>query len=217
MSDKICSVDGCRTKASTKGFCRKHYCQIWKYGHIVPEKECPDLPGEIWKDVPGYNGDYKVSNFGRVKSYKNNKWGRTKHPFLMSQIEDAHGYWTVSLCKDSKHKRKRVHRLVALAFIPNPENKPEVNHIDGNVKNASLDNLEWATGKENVRHSIDVLGKRPGAYLAKAIRCIETGEEFESSAAAGRAYGMHRNNASKAARGKLQTAKNLHWEFVDKQ
>lgn len=90
---------------------------------------------EIWKDVPGYVGFYKVSNLGRVKGKK----GIIK-PIL------TRGYLTVLLCKNSnQHKHHFVHRLVGLTFIANPENKPEIDHKDGNALNNNVDNLRWVT------------------------------------------------------------------------
>ena len=104
-----------------------------------------DLPGEEWKPIPDYE-DYHVSNFGRVKSFK------TK-PRIMKPAFDKGGYLQAVLSEDDKAKFFRVNRLVALCFIPNPENKPHVNHIDGNKFNNHVSNLEWATPKENQRHA----------------------------------------------------------------
>jgi len=103
-----------------------------------------DLEGELWKEFNGYH----VSNFGRVKSFKYKK-PRILKPRISLD------YLRVELCFDGKHKLFSVHRLVALAFIPNPENKPEVNHIDGNKLNNHISNLEWVTASENTRHSVD--------------------------------------------------------------
>ncbi|MBD3880043.1 MAG: HNH endonuclease [Quinella sp. 1Q5] len=104
-----------------------------------------DLPGEEWKPIPDWQG-YEVSNFGRVKSFK------TK-PRIMKPAFDKGGYLQAVLSEDDKAKFFRVNRLVALCFIPNPENKPHVNHIDGNKFNNHVSNLEWATPKENQRHA----------------------------------------------------------------
>lgn len=102
---------------------------------------------EIWKDVAGYSGFYQISNFGAVKSKKNLKANLGKH-----------GYYVVDLYKNNKRKTCLVHRLVAEAFIPNPESKPQVNHKDGIKINNNLSNLEWVTRSENIKHAFDVLG-----------------------------------------------------------
>ena len=107
-----------------------------------------DLDGEEWRDVEGYDGDYKVSNFGRVKSLK-----RGKVKILKPMLQGDYIY--VYLCKDGKETSITIHRLVAKAFVPNPEGKPEVNHIDGNKLNNCAENFEWTTHSENLRHAID--------------------------------------------------------------
>ena len=98
---------------------------------------------EIWKDIEGYEGLYKISNMGRVKSIKFNK---EKILFLQ---KDKYGYLRVGLRKMGKLKNYFVHRLVAEAFIPNPNNLPIVNHKDENKQNNCVENLEWCTVKYN--------------------------------------------------------------------
>jgi hypothetical protein len=101
---------------------------------------------EEWLNVKGFEGLYMVSSLGRVKSirYERNK--------LLSSCIDNLGYMIVGLCDSGIQRTSRVHRLVALAFIPNPENKPMVNHIDEVKSNNNVGNLEWATAKENMNH-----------------------------------------------------------------
>ena len=113
---------------------------------------------EIWEDIEGYEGLYQVSNLGRVKSLDRYVKARShskefkKGKILKPRISQK-GYLTVLLCKDNIGKEYRIHRLVALAFIPNPENKLEVNHIDGKKQNNCVDNLEWNTRSENIKHA----------------------------------------------------------------
>lgn len=105
---------------------------------------------EEWKDIKGYEGLYQVSSDGRVKSLEksyNVGYGGIKHQdeFIMSPSIVGNGYLHVTLCKDGKKRYKRIHRLVAEAFIPNPENYPVINHKDENPKNNNVENLEWCT------------------------------------------------------------------------
>lgn len=118
---------------------------------------------EIWKDVIGFEGLYQVSNLGRVRSIDRivpNREG--VYLRRLGQIKKSHpnkqGYLRVNLSegtKGAKNIAKFVHRLVAEAFIPNPENKPQVNHIDLNKANNRIDNLEWVTSRENARHAVN--------------------------------------------------------------
>ncbi len=99
---------------------------------------------EFWKDIRGYEGLYQISSLGRVKSFYKNK-------ILKPRVKE-NDYLIVSLYKEGKDKKFYIHRLVAEAFIPNPENKEYVNHKDFNKSNNSIGNLEWVTRIENFRH-----------------------------------------------------------------
>lgn len=109
---------------------------------------------EEWKDIPGYEGLYQISSFGRVKSLAK-KGGNNKNQkeHFMNFIINRYVY--VSLCKNSKNKQVLVHKLVANAFIPNPDHLPFLNHIDYNKENNRVDNLEWCTAKENSQWSVE--------------------------------------------------------------
>lgn len=98
---------------------------------------------ELWKDIPNYEGIYQVSNFGNVRNKEK----------IISQFNNK-GYMCVSLYKSTR-KNLRVHRLVAEVFIENPDNKREVNHIDGNKRNNKVTNLEWVTSRENKIHAVN--------------------------------------------------------------
>lgn len=116
---------------------------------------------EQWKPVVGYESFYQVSNLGRVKSFariwlcgQNNKTEKHNPERIMKLTNTNHGYLCIMLTdRNTKIGKQQVHRLVAEAFIPNPENKPHVNHIDHDRKNNKLDNLEWCTIAENNKHS----------------------------------------------------------------
>jgi hypothetical protein len=106
---------------------------------------------EIWKPLKDYEGLYEISNMGRVRSLI--KKGNTKQQIRKTGLDVATGYINIMLRKNNKPLTKRVHRLVAEAFVPNLDNKPVVNHKDGNKKNCKADNLEWMTYSENTLHS----------------------------------------------------------------
>lgn len=125
-----------------------------------------DLDGEIWRDL--FDG-YQVSNFGRVKSiYK--KTAHIRKPFLL------HSYLAVDLRRYGKRQRPVVHRLVAEAFIPNPDNKPQGNHIDGCKFNNHVSNLEWVTQSENIQHALRTGLKKSGEDNYRAIFSNETAQ-----------------------------------------
>ena len=115
---------------------------------------------EIWKDIKGYEGIYKVSNLGIVIRIGGNV-KRKEHLMyvpskIMKPMDNGKGYLRIKLTINSKEKRIMLHRIIAEAFIPNPENKRCVNHIDGNKQNNLLYNLEWCTHSENSQHSIKI-------------------------------------------------------------
>lgn len=147
-----------------------------------------------YKKVDGF--PYSVSVDGKARNDK------TGHE-LKAAISNS-GYLRVGLWNKQKAKNCFVHRLVAMAFVPNPENKPEVNHKDGNKLNNSASNLEWVTGAENKRHCREVLGKvnrHPNTEAAhnackKRVRCVDTGEEYESITSAAKAIGVTQGSLS---------------------
>lgn len=105
---------------------------------------------EIWKDIPNYEGMYQVSNLGNVRSLH---WNHSNVIKNLKPFNNG-GYLRVAFNTKNAHAKFLVHRLVAIAFIPNPENKEEVNHIDGDKTNNCVNNLEWVTRKENIHHAI---------------------------------------------------------------
>lgn len=133
---------------------------------------------EIWKDIPEYEGIYQASNFGRIRSLK-----RRAPRILKQSFRKEDGYNRVNLFKDGKGKNCQVHRLIALAFLPNPDNKPTVDHIDKNKTNNNIENLRWATSSEQNEYKKG--NKIEQSNLTKMkVQCIETEEIFTNSAAA---------------------------------
>ena len=104
------------------------------------------MPDEVWREIPGYDGDYFASNKGRILSLCRNE-PRILKPFICSNSGSRTGYYYVEI----RGQKQRVHRLVALAFLENPEDKPVVHHIDGNPLNNTLENLAYATYAENAQ------------------------------------------------------------------
>ena len=179
--------------------------------NLIRSSEFYDDPD--WKYIEGYEGVYQVSRYGEVRSvdhFVSCKNGKYKLSKGVNRVFDTtkDGYFQVGLyARDIDGKEfgsaRMVHVLVAKAFVPNPENKPQVNHIDGNKQNNDASNLEWVTAKENTEHAIRTgLRKRTywtyeniikwaeehNKHLRIKVRCIETGQEYESQSAAGEAY-----------------------------
>lgn len=123
---------------------------------------------ELWRDVVGYEGLYQVSNFGRVKSLN---YHRSGEPRIIAQRQDRYGYKAVNLSKDGAARQVSVHRLVATAFIPNPDYLPQVNHKDEDKTNNTADNLEWCTNKYNMNYGTH--NERCAAGIAKPILQID--------------------------------------------
>lgn len=177
---------------------------IWAYN--------PDVcDGEVWKPVVGYEGLYEVSNFGRVR----------KLEYRLMSGHNHKGYTRVHLTKDGEKKNVFVHRLVAEAFLPNPDSYPIINHKDERPGNNRVDNLEWCDHKHNAnwgtnKERISAHSKNKSAVVAVDI---ETGEEvtYPSVAAAGKALtGKHvgGSSISEAASGKRKTAYGKIWRYV---
>lgn len=121
-----------------------------------------DLPCEKWKWINGYKEHYQISNFGRVKSFQKNKIK------ILKPILNRTGYLQILLYKYGERKSFQIHRLVAQAFIPNPENKPEVNHKYGVKLDCYFENLEWSTSSENSQHAYDMGLTKSGENHYKA-------------------------------------------------
>lgn len=158
---------------------------------------------EEWRNVAGYEGHYEVSNLGRIKSMdrilqnKNGKRCRWKAR-IMTPGKDKCGYEHLSLNLNGKRQPLQVHRIVATAFIPNPENKPQINHIDCRKANNAASNLEWSTHDENIQHAVKNSLHRRGAENGNAKLTESSVSEMRSKyktgkfsqADLGREYGI---------------------------
>ena len=158
---------------------------------------------EVWKDVVGYEGLYKVSNKGKVFSVERiSLQGRKIGGQSLKPARNKYGYLWVNLCKNGKTKAEYIHRLVAQAFIPNPNNFPQVNHIDEVKTNNNAKNLEWCTSKYNANHGTRI--ERITQTQSKKVKAIniKTGEvlTFNSAKEAG-GEGYGKGEVSKACRG----------------
>lgn len=172
-----------------------------------------------WSSVIGYEGLYEVSNDGRVRTVRHMTNGHEiPSRELAVSIYKSQRYARVRLYKKGKPKDHMVHRLVAEAFIPNPKNKPQVNHIDGNRTNNRADNLEWCTQAENNRHAIDNGLQNP--YIAieatkkKVLQIDMDGtivKEWESLTAAATALGLQVSNISHCCSGKIGSTGGYKW------
>lgn len=173
---------------------------------------------EIWAPVVGYEGLYEVSTHGRVRrlerEYVDAIGRRRLLPLrLFTPPLSKDGYPRVSLRKAGQESTQFVHRLVAKAFIPNPENKPDINHIDGDKQNPRADNLEWCTVSENSLHRCRVLGYYNG-QPKRAVLCIETGEAYDSIYSAAVDLGLNAGCILQVCRGIYTHTHGLHFEFI---
>lgn len=178
---------------------------------------------EIWKDVilldNFYKGYYQVSNLGRVRSLDRiDSMGRKQKGCILQGSNSWNGYKQVSLKKNSNSNTFRVNRLVAITFIPNPYNKPQVNHLDEDKTNNKVDNLEWVTIKENANWGTGI--KRSAKNRSKRIKVIyqdDTYEFWESATAFAREYGngLIRSHIVSVLTGNRKTHAGLRFEYAD--
>lgn len=172
---------------------------------------------EIWKDVQGFEGYYQVSNQGRIKSLSRKvKCGVSNfymtREIILSPSLDKKGYYRVNLSKNSQRKTCLVHVLVASAFIPNPESKPQVNHKNGIKTDNTENNLEWATNQENIQHAYNN-GLHPNG---KRVLCVDTGKIYMTASEAGRDIGLlDPTPVQLVCRGKRRRTKGLRFKYIE--
>lgn len=147
------------------------------------------------KDIKGYEGIYAITSCGRVWSYRSKKF--------IKLWTNKYGYNFVILSKDGTAKAKKIHRLVAEAYIPNPNNLPEINHKDENKEHNWINNLEWCDRKYNIRYS-----------KAVKVKCVETGEIFDSMTDAAKSVNRNPGSISSAVKGGTKCG-GYHWIKID--
>lgn len=169
---------------------------------------------EIWKDIEGYEGRYQISNFGRIASllpYYKSKTGE-RH---LIKTSITRGYETVGLVKDKKRKNFLVHRLVAIAFIPNPNNYKEINHIDEDKLNNNVTNLEWCTRAYNMAYGTARL--RQGLSCGKSVIQYEINgfpvAKYCSAQYASKITGIESSSIIKCCRNKRICAGGYLWKY----
>ena len=178
------------------------------------------MKGEIWKDIEGYEGKYMVSNLGRVKSLNYRRTGKEK---IMKGYDNGYGYLRVLLHKDGKVKNCRIHRLVAQAFLENPQNLPEVNHKDEDKTNNRVDNLEWCSRQYNNtyngRAKKSAEKQRNDPNKSKPIVGIDKVSglilEFPSAREAERMTGINNSSITKCCKGKRKSTGGYVWYYAD--
>lgn len=175
---------------------------------------------EIWKDVKGYEGIYQVSDQGRVKSLK---YGEKR---ILKSCPNGIGYHIVGLFLDKNVKSHYVHRLVATAFINNPDNKREVDHVNRDKNDNRACNLRWVTRQENMEnrsyenynnYMSDEGRENIRKAKSKAVRCVETGKVYRSTIEASKEMGIHVSQIRACARKQkhYNTAGGYHWEYLE--
>lgn len=186
---------------------------------------------EIWKPIKNFEELYQISNLGNVKSigrykysFKDNKKIYEDKEIMLKTINDR-GYMKLHLSKNGKRYLRYIHRLVAEAFIPNPKNYPQVNHIDEDKLNNSIENLEWCTAKYNINYgtararTIVGLKKYNSSHRnpnSKRVRCVETNKVYQTLVEAGEDIGISYTCISAQLHGKQKTAGGFHWEYAEK-
>lgn len=159
---------------------------------------------ERWRISTEYP-QYEVSDWGRIRHING-------HP---RKTRIVAGYAYVCIRKDGKAHNIRLHRLIAKAFVPNPFNKPHVNHKDGNKINNAANNLEWCTPSENEHHKIKILGiKQIPPIIQKSVVCLETNQIFPSIKEAAETMEICGKHIGEAASGRRKTACGYHWSFL---
>lgn len=163
---------------------------------------------EIFKDIEGYEG-YQISNYGRVKSLNYNRTGKEK---ILKPTKDKKNYLRVDLSKQGKRKQYQIHRLVAQAFLDNPNNYEQINHKNEIKTDNRVENLEWCTPKQN--NNYGTRNKRIAESKSKQVMCVETGVIYISTNEVQRQLNLKQGDISRCCNGKRKTCGGFHWCYV---
>lgn len=131
-----------------------------------------------WRPIKGYEGIYEISNTGSVRNLRSDPKNRTYPYKILVPGKTVKGYQFVFLSVNGKAKNRMIHRLVAETFIPNPDGLPEVNHIDGNKENNRVNNLEWCTRKDNLKHAVDIGLRHSQCNIIREVVLIAPGNNM---------------------------------------
>lgn len=170
---------------------------------------------ENWKDIKGYEGLYQVSDMGRVKSSDRIVKNHLYKGKILNGEKFGNGYIRIDLCKDGKRKVCLLHRLVAEAFVPNPDNLPEVNHNDENIENCVASNLSWMSSKGNANWG--TRNQRQALKISKPIQELTLNGDmltvWNSASDAAKHYGFNKSNICACCAGRLLTYKGRKWAY----
>ena len=156
------------------------------------------------KDFP----NYCITEDGRI-------WSNNKNKFISQTLNQKGGYLKVHLYKNGLDYNLYVHRLVAETFIPNPENLPQVNHLNENKLDNRVENLAWCTQQDNLNYGSH--NEKANHSRGKPVKCVETGKEYWSASEAHRQTGIAISHICDACNGKLKTSGGFHWEWIKKE
>ena len=172
---------------------------------------------EIWKDIEGYEGLYQISNLGNVKSLERKKIdGRLCHEKILKQAKNKCGYLSCEFCKDGVGRRFLIHRIVAQTFLPNPDGKREVNHINGIKTDNRVENLEWNTSKENQLHAY-----RSGLQIKPTKPIVQYDlngvfiREWVSAKEAATKTNLKRSNICHCCKGRIHHTGGYIWRYKE--
>ena len=182
---------------------------------------------EIWKDIEGFEGLYQVSNLGRVKSLNYKRTGKEK---IMKGVDDGRGYLILSLYREGKGKTCKIHKLVAQAFLENPNSLPEVNHKDEDKTNNKVENLEWCTRAYNLTYNgrAEKVGKKlrgrklTEEHIKKISKPVFSVDKesglimwWQSAREAEKCTGINNSNIIACCKGKVKSAGGHIWFYAD--
>lgn len=157
------------------------------------------------KDIKGYEGLYAITEEGQVWSYRRQKYLKPR--------KDAYGYLLINLSKNGKRETYKIHRLVAIGYIDNPENKPQVNHLNECKTDNRVENLEWVTPKENINYGAHT--ERSAEKHRKPVYCEELNRVFKSQSEAAKELGLGVGNINNCCRGRNKTCGGYHWRYAE--